>query len=130
MFGFPASVRVFFARQPADMRRSLDGLAALTRQGLGANPLNGHLYVFRNRIGDRVKILYWDRSGLALWYKRLERGTFSLPRGDDEDRVEMSPADLFLILEGVELSSANRRKRFELPEAALKRADGVYNSSV
>ena len=130
MFGFPASVRVFFARQPADMRRSLDGLAALTRQGLGANPLSGHLFVFRNRTGDRVKILYWDRSGLALWYKRLERGTFRLPDGADKDRIEMSTADLFLILEGVDLSSASRRKRFELPEAALKGADGVDNSSL
>jgi transposase len=119
-------VRVFFARQPADMRRSLDGLAALTRQGLGADPLSGHLYVFRNRIGDRVKILYWDRSGLALWYKRLERGTFQLPASSEGDRVEMSTAELLLILEGLELSKAVRRKRFALP---LDKMEGVERAS-
>ena len=117
MLALPASVRVFFARQPADMRRSLDGLAALTRQSLAANPLNGHLYVFRNRIGDRMKILYWDRSGLALWYKRLERGVFRLPAICEGERIEMSPAELLLILEGLDLTKAVRRKRFALPAA-------------
>lgn len=128
MLALPASVRVFFARQPADMRRSLDGLAALTRQGLASNPLDGHLYVFRNRIGDRLKILYWDRSGLALWYKRLERGTFRLPVTAEGDRVEMSPTDLLLILEGLELSSAVRRKRFELPSREGKGVTGASQS--
>lgn len=126
MLALPASVRVFFARQPADMRRSLDGLAALTRQGLSANPLDGHLYVFRNRIGDRLKILYFDRSGLALWYKRLERGTFKLPPDSSGDRVEMSTAELLLILEGLELSDAVRRKRFALPS---NKTEGVERAS-
>ncbi len=74
----PSSVRVFVCLTPADMRRSLDGLAALTREILREDPLSGHLFVYFNRRRDRVKVLLWDRSGLALFYKRLEKGTFRL----------------------------------------------------
>ncbi|MGH7868993.1 MAG: IS66 family insertion sequence element accessory protein TnpB, partial [Candidatus Dormibacteraceae bacterium] len=80
MIGLPPSVRIYLATQPADMRRSFDGLAALTREFLGEDPLSGNLFCFRNRTGDRVKVLYWDRSGLCLWCKRLEKGVFSFPK--------------------------------------------------
>ena len=75
------------------------------------DPLPGHLFVFRNRRGDRVKILYWDRDGYALWYKRLERGVFRFPQREGAG-LEVSAMDLMLILEGIELTGLKRRKRY------------------
>jgi transposase len=97
------------------MRRSFDGLAALVRDVMKADVLSGHLFVFRNKIGDRLKLLYWDRSGLCIWYKRLEKGTFRFPKIGDGPSVEIAFADLTLILEGIDLDSAVRRERFRLP---------------
>jgi transposase len=102
------------------MRRSFDGLYATAEQLMKQNPLSGHLFVFRNRNRDRLKLLYWDRDGLAIWYKRLEKGTFQLPtdlQWNDEERTcaEISVSDLALLLGGVELSSVKRRKRYERP---------------
>lgn len=114
MLTLPPSVRVFLCLTPADMRRSLDGLAALTREILREDPLSGHLFVYFNRRRDRVKVLFWDRSGLALYYKRLEKGTFRLSafEGNDSRRAEIESAELALILEGIELANARRRPRF------------------
>ncbi len=116
----PSSVRVFVCLTPADMRRSLDGLAALTREILHEDPLSGHLFVYFNRRRDRVKVLLWDRSGLALYYKRLEKGTFRLSafEGSGSQRAEIDPAELALILEGIELANAKRRPRFSLNRSA------------
>ena len=88
----------------------------IAREGMGQDPLSGHLFVFFNRRGDRVKILFWDRSGFCLWYKRLEQGVFCLPQ-DLADAVnpEVELADLSLILEGIDLSGAQRRKRYVAP---------------
>lgn len=108
----PPSVRVFVASVPVDLRRSFDRLAACVEELLRQDPLSGHLFVFRNRPGDRVKILYWDRTGYCLWYKRLEKGTFHLP--SDPGGVEISAAELVLLLEGIDLAGAQRRKRFRL----------------
>lgn len=105
-----SSVRVFVATVPVDLRRSFDSLAACTETLLQQDPLSGHLFVFRNRSGDRVKILYWDRTGYCLWYKRLERGTFRLPSGPGG--VEISAAELVLLLEGLDLAGARQRTRF------------------
>jgi transposase len=106
----PPSVRVFVASVPVDLRRSFDSLAACTEELLRQDPLSGHLFVFRNRPGDRVKILYWDRTGYCLWYKRLEKGTFRLPSGPGG--VEVTAAELVLLLEGIDLAGARQRKRF------------------
>ena len=111
MLSLPPTVRVFLSTEPADMRWSFDRLAAIVRDSLCQEPLSGHLFVFRNRREDRVKILYWDRSGFALWYKRLEEGTFRFPAvGAPSVRVEA--AELALLLEGIDLEGARRRKRF------------------
>ena len=114
MLTLPPSVRVFVHLGPTDMRRSLDGLAAMTREIIRRDPLSGHLFVFFNRRRDRVKILFWDRSGLCLWYKRLEAGVFKLPVPSNPHRhsVEMESAELSLILEGIDLRGARRRERF------------------
>jgi len=114
VINLPPTVRIFLATHPADMRRGFDGLAALTTQVVGQDPLSGHLFVFRNRRGDRLKILYWDRDGLAIWAKRLERGVFRFP-APAADRVEVTPAEMAAILEGIDLSHARRQRRFALP---------------
>jgi transposase len=113
---WPPTVRIFVSTQPADMRRSFDGLAMIAREGMGQDPLSRHLFVFFNRRGDRVKILFWDRSGFCLWYKRLEQGVFRLPQNlADATNPEVELADLSLILEGIDLSGAQRRKRYVAP---------------
>ena len=115
MLSLPPSVRVFVCLRPTDMRRSFDGLAALVEQFVGQSPLSGHLFLFRNRSGDRVKILYWDRDGYALWYKRLEQGTFRLPESEAEaSSLEIDATQLVLILGGLELAGAKRQRRFAL----------------
>jgi transposase len=109
--------RIFLYTPPADMRRSFDGLAAIVREQMGADPLSGHLFVFRNRRGDRLKLLYWDEDGLALWSKRLEEGVFQFPSADTTG-VEIKATDLALILGGIDLHSAQRRPRYERPVSA------------
>ncbi len=96
------------------MRRSLDGLAAMTREIICEDPFSGHLFAFFNRRRDRVKILFWDRTGLCLYYKRIEKGVFRLSEldGSTGQRTEIEAAELTLILEGIDLSNAKRRARF------------------
>jgi transposase len=113
MFGLSAAVRVYLATQPADMRKSFDALSALV-SGLALDPLSGHLFVFVNKRRDRIKILYWDRDGLAVWAKRLERGTFQLPAAG-ADRVEMTTAELAALMAGIDLNTARRRVRYSRP---------------
>ncbi len=116
MLRWPSSVRVFVCLYPVDMRRSFDGLAAEAEQVMRQDPLSGHLFVFRGRRGDRVKILYWDQDGYALWYKRLEAGVVKFPEGNTASR-EVSAAELACMLEGLDLSQARRRKRYARGEA-------------
>lgn len=116
MLSLPPSVRIWISLVPCDMRRSFDGLAYLVREVIGQDPLSGHLFVFRNRQGNRLKIVWWDRDGYALWYKRLEKGSFSLPESDGKQRQStLSASQLQLILEGIDLKSVRRRARYELP---------------
>src|ERR1700734_622611 len=107
----PASVRVYLATSPCDMRRSFDGLHALVNAVLQLDAFAGHLFVFANRRRDRVKILYWDRDGFAVWAKRLEEGTYAMPFGEQtERRREITAQELGALLSGIDLSQAKRRK--------------------
>jgi transposase len=117
MLSIPAALKIFLAVTPTDMRKNHDGLAALVEHVLQANPLSGHLFVFRNKRADRVKLLYWDGDGYALWYKRLEKGTFRFPQADEGvARVDIASADLTMLLNGVDLASVKRQKRFRLTQ--------------
>jgi transposase len=110
----PASVRIYVAAEPVDLRRGFDGLAAATRSLIHQDPLNGHLFVFLNRRRNRIKLLAWDRTGFLLLYKRLERGTFQLPTQPPagQRHLELDAGDLGLMLEGVDLRGARRRGRW------------------
>jgi transposase len=110
---------VYVATAPADLRRSFDGLMGLVRDFLGGDPLSGPLFVFRNRAGDRLKVLWWDRDGLAIFYKRLEEGTFTFPpAAGDAAQVEMTAADLQLVLQGIDPTRVQRSKRYQRPAPA------------
>jgi transposase len=113
MLTLPPSVRIYLSPGATDLRRSIDGLMALTRDRLGLDPLTGHLFLFRNRRGDRVKVLVWDRSGFWVLYKRLERGTFAWPTENSGEAFEMRGTDLMLLLSGIDLSSTRRRRWYE-----------------
>jgi transposase len=113
MMHLPASVRVYLCASVCDMRKSFDGLHALVTQSMELDAFGGHLFVFANRRRDRIKILYWDRDGFAVWAKRLEEGTYAMPFGDvAEKRREITTAELGAILSGIDLSDAKRRKRY------------------
>jgi transposase len=115
----PPSTRVYVATAPTDMRRSFDGLMGLVRDFLGGDPLSGHLFVFRNRTGDRLKVLWWDRDGLAIFYKRLEEGTFAFPAATgDVPQIEMTAADLQLVLQGIDPTRVKRARRYQRPTPA------------
>jgi transposase len=113
MWMIPNNVSIHLYTQPTDMRFSFDRLAAMVYQAFGREATDGNLYVFANRRGDRMKVLYWDASGYALWYKHLQAGTFRLPT--DRTNPSISAAELALILEGLEAKELQRRKRFRLP---------------
>lgn len=115
MLNLPVSVRVFVCTQATDMRRSFDGLVHLAEQVIRQDPFTGHLFVFFNRRSDRVKILYWDRSGPAIWYKRLEAGTFRFA-GEGMGSVEMDAWDLAMILEGIDTERVRHGKRYHREE--------------
>lgn len=107
------STRIWLATSPADMRCGFDRLAELAQVVTNQNPMSGHLFLFRGRGGDRLKILYWDRDGYALWYKRLEEGTFKLPRIEAEQTsVELRASELAMMLDGIDLKSVKRGKRY------------------
>ena len=109
-------VRVFLCTSPTDMRKGFDTLAVLVREGLGYDPLSGQLFLFVGKRRDRLKILYWDRDGYALWYKRLEQGTFRMPVARPETAsIELKASELAMLLEGIDLRSIKRRKRFQRP---------------
>lgn len=116
MLTLAPAVRVFVASEPIDLHLSFDRLAGIVRNQLDADPLSGHLFVFFNKTRTRTKILVFDRSGFAVFYKRLERGTFELPEvAPGARRAEVDAGVLAMILEGVDLR-APRRLRYSLDE--------------
>lgn len=119
MLTLPSSVHVYVAAEAVDLRRGFDGLAAATRELIRRDPLSGHLFSFLNRRRNRMKILLWLPSGYLLIYKRLERGTFALPREPELGRrhIEIDAAELTLMLEGIDLRGAQRRKRWCPPNS-------------
>jgi len=108
-------VRIYVCLAPTDMRKSFDSLIALVREGLGYDPLSGHLFVFRSRRGDRIKLLWWDKDGLTLYYRRLEEGTFRFPTTDDPQvrSIEVSAQELSLMLWGIDPASVKRHTRYQ-----------------
>jgi len=113
MLNVPGQLKIFLCLGATDMRKSFDSLAAIVEEQLRLDPLSGNLFVFRSRRGDRVKLLYWEESGYALWYKRLEAGTFHFPAAAaDQKSLTISAADLAMLLDGVDLASVRRQKRY------------------
>jgi transposase len=113
-----AAAKIWLCVEPTDMRKSFDTLAALVRDHLGGDPLSGSWYVFRGKRGDRLKILYWDSDGYAIWQKRLQKGAFEVPKVIGRaSSVEITATDLALILGGVALN-AKRRMRYTRPTPA------------
>jgi transposase len=103
------------AAEAADMRCGFDRLSERVKTVIGEDPLSGHLFVFRSRRGDRLKILVWDRDGFVLWYKRLEAGVFKLPKAETGTRsVELRASELAMILDGIDVSRLKRVPRYEL----------------
>ncbi len=112
MLSLPASVRIYFFAEPTDMRRGFDGLVAMVRAA-GLDEFSGHLFVFVSRRADRAKILMWERGGYVLWYKRLERGRFRRPQIVPEvTQVRLEPDQLTLLLEGIDLKTVRRPRRW------------------
>lgn len=114
MLNLSLPLKIFLCVPPTDMRRGFDGLTRMAKDHLQRNVLDGGLFVFINRKRDRVKLLYWDNDGLAIWYKRLEKGTLEQPQvKGGTSSVSLSATDLALLLGGIELKSVRRRKRFQ-----------------
>lgn len=114
MLNIPNNVSIYLCAQAVDLRKSFDGLSGLVESVFQRNVLDGHLFLFVNKRRDRIKALWWDRDGLVLWYKRLEHGTFETPQRADQTYMTLDETELAMLLCGVSLASARRRKRFSL----------------
>jgi transposase len=117
MLRLPADTRIYLAATPIDMRRSFDGLCLIVAETLKLNLLDGHLFLFRGKNADRVKAMYWDRNGLAIWYKRLEKGRYKWPHPNAAS-MEISAHDLALLLDGIDFTRLKRLPAFQA-QAAL-----------
>lgn len=120
MLTIPPTVRVYLAREPCDMRKSFRGLSGFVRDKLHADPLSGHVFAFVNRRRTMLKLLVHVRTGYAIYYRRLSRGTFQLPPiPEGQPRVALDIATLMMILEGIDLRSVKRRLRHHHRRVAL-----------
>ena len=114
MIALPTNSGIFLYSQPADMRKGFSGLAGIVRNELGKAPNDGSLFLFINRRKDKLKALYWDTDGMAIWYKCLERGSFERIKRKGGASVKLDAADLAMLLSGISIDSAKRRKRFKV----------------
>ncbi len=112
MLSFRSGLRIFISTEPTDMRKGFDGLSAIVENQWETSPLSGDLFVFSNRRQTLLKLIYWDGDGFAIWYKRLEQGTFRIPQANAEGRVELTSAKLAMILEGIDIDNTRNRKRY------------------
>jgi transposase len=115
MLNLPTNVSIYLCAQPVDLRKSFDGLSGLVESVFQRNVLDGHLFLFVNKRRDRIKAMWWDRDGLVIWYKRLEQGTLETPHfSGDPSHLTIDATQLAMLLGGVSLASAKRRKRYSL----------------
>ena len=128
MLSLPPSVRLFVATQPVDGRKGADSLMVQVRDVFHHDPLSGHLFIFFSRRCDRVRVVYWDRNGFAMWSKRLERGRFkpTFSAGGELGANAIEAAELALIVEGIDLSGARRRPRWQ-PASRSEKTQTMLN---
>jgi transposase len=113
MLGLDRPEKVFLYSKPCDMRKGFNGLYGLVKSAMELNPVSGHLYVFINSQRNLIKVLYWDGDGLAIYYKRLERGTFKRPTARlNAPNSELLPEELYMILRGIDFEKTKKRKRY------------------
>jgi transposase len=113
VIALPTTSGIYLYSQPADMRKGFSGLAGIVRNELGKTPNDGSLFLFINRRKDKLKALYWDRDGMAIWYKSLERGSFEMIKREGQTSVKLDAADLAMLLGGISIENAKRRKRYQ-----------------
>ena len=115
MLSFPGSLKIYLAVEPCDMRKSFNGLYVLAEEQLKIDPRNGAIFVFTNKRRNRIKLLYWDGTGLWVMAKRLEQGTFSWPKASDLDKpsLKLAPEALAMLTDGIDLRDGCRRAWFE-----------------
>lgn len=131
MLSLSTRTRVFVCSAPVDFRKQHDGLVAIVRSQLDADPLDGSLFAFFNRRRDRIKLLLWDANGFWLFYKRLERGTFERLRDSGSKRLQITRGELSMLLDGIDVEKSKRRRHFAdevLIKGRAKRGDGEDSS--
>lgn len=113
MLAFPASIKIFLAVEPVDMRKQFNGLWAVAEHKLKEDPFSGAVFIFSNKHRDRIKILYWDGSGCWVFAKRLEKARFSWPRGSDRTKLSMTPESVTLLIGGIDLRDGCKKAWYE-----------------
>lgn len=117
MFALTGELNFFLYNQPTDMRKGFDGLSGIVSGLLNQNPANGDVFIFVNRIRNKIKLLHWETGGFVLYYKRLESGTFDLPVNDGTDHIPIKWSDLVMMIEGIKLEKYSIKKRFSFTQA-------------
>lgn len=120
MFALSAENSFHLYNQPTDMRKSFDALSGLVRNNLGFNPTGGEVFIFINKTRDKVKLLHWQGSGYLLYYKRLEKGTFEIPRYDAcVGSISLSYAQMVMIMDGLSIKNLQKRVRYNMPKTPV-----------